>query len=191
MKHIETQLEGLTVVVQQSDSYGGGRHSDELLQELRKNLESIRQTPAPTPWQPDKSDPFAFSATIVIAHQDESDHTVLRGKLDSGCDENWLSTEVIARAKLEDQIEGIEASVVYTAFGGEEFQPTGKIDVTWFAANAGVSRKTKFFVHPSVPFDMVVGRIFIADEAIFMFNKPALALRQGNYTKGNAFLERE
>jgi len=170
---------------------GRPAHSDEqrraVLDELVEKLRSTTQNT--TPWQPDTSDPFSFSATIIRAHVDKSEHTVARGKLDSGCDENWISMEVLTRARLEDQVEAMEDQRIYIAFDGGEFEPMGKVDVTWYAVNAGKSRKTSFFVHDQVPFDMVLGRVFIKEESIFMFNEPALALRQGKFKKGNNKLQ--
>jgi hypothetical protein len=110
----------------------------------------------------------------------------MHGKLDSGCDNKWISSEALARTGPEDQVERIENSAAYVAFGEQEFRSSEKIDITWFAAPAGVSGRTTFFVRNALSFDIVVGRISIADKAIFVFNKLALALKQGNYTKGNA-----
>ncbi|MCJ1379121.1 hypothetical protein MMC17_002221 [Xylographa soralifera] len=123
------------------------------------------------------------------AHEDDSEPVVARGKLDSGCDENWASIEVPERARIGDHLETIEDKNSYAAFNDEEFEPLGTIDITWYAANAGKSRKTNFFVHHAVPFDMALGRIFIAEESIFVFNKPALALRMGNFTKEHRKIE--
>ena len=50
--------------------------------------------------------------------------------------------------------------------------------------NASKSRRTPFLVHDQVPFDMVLGRILNKEESIFVFNEPALALRQGKFTQG-------
>ncbi|KAH0547948.1 hypothetical protein GP486_008311 [Trichoglossum hirsutum] len=168
------RIESLRTLAEEDFSYGSKqRHAqvDLLAGELRSMAQNT------TPWQPDTSDPFSFSATIIHAHEDDSEHTVARGKLDSGCDENWISTEVLMRAGIEDQVDTIEDSETYTAFGGEEFEPVGKVDITWYAINALKSRGASFLVHPAAPFDMILGRIFIAEESIFMFNKPALALR--------------
>lgn len=172
-------IELLRVIAEEGISQQRQADVENLAEKLRSMAQS---TP---PWQPDTSDPFSFSATILRAHEDDSEHTVVRGKLDSGCDENWVSTEVLTRAGIEDQVEPIEDSTTYTAFGGEKFKPVGKIDITWYAVNASKSRSTTFFVHHGVPFDMVLGRIFIAEESIFVFNKPALALRMGKFTKGS------
>ncbi|KAK5053170.1 hypothetical protein LTR84_002144 [Exophiala bonariae] len=130
----------------------------------------------------DVGDPFSFSATILRAHEDDTDHIVARGKLDSGCDENWVAMEVVQRGNLQDDMEEIEDGETYFAFGGQEFSPTGRIDITWYAVNAGKSRKTTFLVHENPPFDLVPGRVFIAKESIFVFDKAALALRHGKFS---------
>ena len=137
-----------------------------------------------TPWQPDLRDPFGFTATIIRTYEGNSYHTVARGKLDSGCDDNWISTDIIERAGMGEEVQHIERSATYTAFGGHQFQPLGSIDVSWFAQNASISRKSKFLVHDGVPFDMVLGTTFITKESSFVFDKPALALRQDKLTKG-------
>ena len=153
------------------------------LDQLAEKLRSVVQNTST--WQPDPSDPFSFRATIIYPHTDESEHTVACGKLDSGCDENWISSELLTRARLENQVEPTEDQRIYVAFGGAEIEPMGTVAVTWYAVNASKSRKTTFLVHDNVPFDMVLGRIFIKEESIFLFNKPALALRQGKFTKGS------
>ena len=156
------------------------------LDELAEKLRSMAQTHESnaTQWRPDPRDPFSFSATIMRALEDDSQHTVVRGQLDTGCEENWISMDVLTRAGLESQLKSHDSAGTYTAFGGEEFEPIGKIEITWYAENAAKSRTTNFLVHGKVPFDMVLGRIWIAEESIFVFNKPALALRMGNFTKG-------
>lgn len=148
------------------------------LQSITHKIESER-------WQPDDSDPFSFTATILHPNGGGSDHTIARGKLDSGCDENWISTEVLARGGFEEQVRAIEIPPTYIAFGGQAFEPKGEIDITWYAVNAGMSKKTTFLVHDQVPFDMVLGRVFIKNESVFVFKKPALALRHGRFSKGS------
>jgi hypothetical protein len=181
LRNIELQIEFLRSVTAEDNTYS----REQLHAALKELAEKLRASPMNNPkWQPDTSDPFSFSATIICAHEDDGEHTAARGKLDSGCDEDWISFEVIKRAGLEAEMAPVENPTTYTAFGGEEFQPIGIIDVTWYAQNAGLSRKTTFLVHDAVPFDMVLGKVFIKEESIFVFNKPALALRQARFTKG-------
>ncbi|CAD6593578.1 MAG: hypothetical protein ASARMPRED_007684 [Alectoria sarmentosa] len=155
------------------------------LQELAEKLRSMKgfETSKTTEWRPSDTDPFSFSVTILQAHKDDTEHTVARGKLDTGCDENWISTSVLDRAGLQTRVEPVEFAQSYVAFGGAEFEPTGKVDIDWYATNAGKSNRTSFLVHHAVPFDMVLGKIWIIEESIFVFNKPALALRMGKFTK--------
>lgn len=181
------EIQILNVLTEDLLRLGDGQRLTDL-DELAEKLQSMADNT--TTWQPDNSDPFSFSATILRTYQEDSEQTVARGKLDSGCDENWVSTEILQRARLEGNIEQIEDQRIYTAFDGAEFEPMGKMDITWYAVNAGKSRKTTFFFRDNVPFDMVLGRIFIKEESIFMFNQPALALRQGKFKKGNTKPER-
>ncbi|KAH6664982.1 hypothetical protein B0J14DRAFT_661092 [Halenospora varia] len=162
----------------------GSVESSERLQAAVTDLaEKIETAKKAESWKSDPLDPFSFSATIIKPHEDDVAAVVARGELDSGCENDWISTEIVKRAKLEGEIARISDPTVYTAFGGQTFQPHGIIDITWYATNAGVSRTTSFLVHDAVPFDIVLGKIFIRDESIFVFSKPALALRQGKFTK--------
>lgn len=72
----------------------------------------------------------------------------------------------------------------YRGFGGDSFTPEGLITLTWYASNSAISKNTAFLVHASAPFDMILGRKWIKEESIFVFDKPALALRQGKFSKG-------
>lgn len=157
------------------------------LSDLADKLQSMteRNASKTTDWRPDTADQFSFSATILSPHVEDSEYAVARGKFDTGCDENWISMDVLQRAGIGHCLDSIETKRSYVAFGGQEFEPSGQIEVTWYAENAGKSRKTTFLVHDHVPFDIVLGRIFIAEESIFVFSKPELALRMGKFTKGN------
>lgn len=166
-------------VGEQSDR-GTSQYHD-LANKLRSSFRTsspMRQTSA------DATDPFSFTATIIRAHEDESDHIVARGKLDSGCDDNWVALELLQRGEMAGQLETVADGEMYFAFGGEPFSPKGQIDITWYALNAGKSRCTSFLVHEKPPFDLVLGRTFILEESIFMFDKSALILAHSDFTKG-------
>jgi hypothetical protein len=182
------QVQKLELQVEVLKSLLNDGSREQLNADLEAWAQKLREEALRTPqWRPDNSDPFSFSATIIRAHEEESEHTVARGRLDSGCDEDWISTEILERAGLKPEIKAIEIPMTYTAFSGQSFKPIGTIDIKWYAVNAGLSRKTTFLVHDAVPFDMVLGKVFIKEESIFVFNKPALALRQGRFTKGTPF----
>lgn len=137
-------------------------------------------------WQVDSANPFAFTATILPPHEHDEQPALARGRLDSGCEDNWLSADIVQRVRMSHFVEELEWTPTYTGFNGAEFQASGKIEVTWYAANAGMSRKTMFFVLEEGPFDMILGHKFIVAESIFVFDKPALigVLKQSKLTKG-------
>ncbi|KAL9084710.1 MAG: hypothetical protein Q9165_007958 [Trypethelium subeluteriae] len=134
--------------------------------------------------RPEPSEPFTITATIMRPHQAESEHTVVRAHLDSGCRDDWISQEVVERAGLQEQVRPVERVGGFVGFSGQTLMPRHVVDVTWFAKNAAASRTTSFLVHEHVPFDMVLGKVFIGKESIFVLNEPALALRQGGFTQG-------
>lgn len=154
---------------------------EELSKRLREEAAKVSQVPK---MRPNLSDPFAITATIIRPHEEESEHTAVRVQLDSGCQDDWISTKVVERAGLEPDVRQLEDEATFIGFGGQCLKPRGIVDVTWFAKNAATSRTTSFFVHDQVPFDMLLGRVFIKEESIFMLNEPALALRQSEFTKG-------
>ncbi|KAL6718892.1 hypothetical protein ACLMJK_003127 [Lecanora helva] len=166
----------------------GSKQHQADLKDLADGLSKVAQDVEmrKTAMQHKDQDPFSFSATIIRAHSEDFYNAVARGKLDTGCDENWISMELLERVGIGDQIQTMDSIPSYVAFGGHELEPIGVIDVTWFATNAAKSRKTTFLVHNEVPFDMVLGRQWIAEESIFVFNRPALALRMGEFTREKA-----
>ncbi|KAI9375787.1 hypothetical protein BJX61DRAFT_539518 [Aspergillus egyptiacus] len=153
---------------------------EELAARLRTEI-----TKHQTPWLPTESDPFSFTATIMNTLHDEAGRTICRGQLDSGCEDNWVSSELISRLGIMERVSQINeaARTSYIGFGGDSFVPAGTITLTWYASNSASTKETAFFVHGHVPFDMVLGRKFIAEESVFVFHKPALALRQGKFSK--------
>ena len=155
------------------------------LDKATEKLELLAQKNFTATWRPAVSDDFTIRATIIQAHTDDAKHTVVCAKLDSGCDEDWISAEVLKRAGLEEQVELLQDQRTYVAFGGGKLTPKRKVLLTWYANNASKSRNTCFLVHEEEgPFDMVLGRVFWRKESIFMLNEPALALRQGKLNKG-------
>lgn len=155
---------------------------NQLVAKLHAAMSKNRST-----WVPTESGTFSFTATILNPLEDGSEQTFCRELLDSGCEDNWVSSEIITRAGLLSQINASDQleDAFFTGFGGDSFSPTGVITLTSrYASNSATSKKTAFFVHTSVPFDMILGRKWIREESIFVFDKPALALRQGKISKG-------
>jgi hypothetical protein len=141
---------------------------------------------SPSTWMHTESDPFSFNATILSPGNDRMGPLVCRGLLDSGSEDNWVSSDLITRGGLLDQVSALDdaGDTFYAGFGGNPFKPEGIIALTWYASNSATTKDTAFLVHPSAPFDMILGKKWIAEESIFVFDKPALALRQGNFSRG-------
>ena len=165
------------------------------LDELSKKLHSMAQnTTIDDPQrQADNTSPFSMTVTVIRTRDGASEHTVARANIDTQSDENWISMELLTRAKIEDELDAVDKedeldavdnSRTYIGFGGGLFKPMGKIDVTWFAANPGKSRKTTFLVHEVAPFDMILGCAWIAEDSYQMLNKGVFALRMAKFTKG-------
>ena len=158
------------------------------LSKLAEKLHAVAQNSTTQDWalrQDNNADPFSFTATLIGTRVENIEHVLARAKLDTGCDENWICTELLHRAGIGEHVAPVDVKSQYTAFGGAEIEPVGTIDVSWHAQNAAKSRTTNFLVLTEVPFDMILGREFIAEESIFMFEKPTLALRMGKFSKGN------
>ncbi|ORY12785.1 hypothetical protein BCR34DRAFT_663680 [Clohesyomyces aquaticus] len=133
------------------------------------------------PDEPTSDDtPYTFNAKLI---SETPSHTTIRGILDTGSRENWISKEAMQRASLASSMEVISESQVYAGFGGELFQPCGTVEVTWYTINAAMSRRTTFLVNETGGFDMVLGASFIKAENILMFNEPVLALRHANLSQ--------
>ena len=54
-------------------------------------------------------DRFSFSAIIVGSRDGEIEHTVARAKLDTGCDDNWISEDLLIRAGLMGSMKSVES----------------------------------------------------------------------------------
>lgn len=156
-----------------------GNQKEDLLRGLREDVESLTQEPACVSAEPDSG---TFSATILIANERDTKEVVCRSKIDSGCEDNWISADVLARAKLVDKVVEIKKKKAFTHFSGHHVVPTGMVDITWYASNTAMSRRTTFLVHPTVPFDLVLGRLLSNDDP--MFSKLVLGLLGKKHTKG-------
>ncbi|KAL8840031.1 MAG: hypothetical protein Q9176_004053 [Flavoplaca citrina] len=135
-------------------------------------------------------DRFSFSVTIVSSRDGEIEHTVARAKMDTGCDDNWISEDLLIHAGLMGAMEPVELEEAFVGFGGAEFKPLGALKITWFGINTSKSWKNHFLVHRDGPFDMVLGSTWIEEDSLLTFSQPALALRMTNFTKGKYIVSR-
>ena len=97
--------------------------------------------------------------------------------MDTGCDEDWVSMEIIKRAHLENQVARNPDSRIYVGFGGKHIESKHKVKITWYANNSTKTRQTEFLIAEQGPFDLLIGKKFIFSENIFIFNQAALVLR--------------
>jgi len=133
-------------------------------------------------------DPTGFDATIFHGITDGPQWMACRGILDTGCEDNWISLEIIKRAGMVSSTVQNTHEDVLTGFGGEIVESKGTITITWYANNASKTRETTFLVAEHGPFDLLLGKAFIFSENIFMFNQAALVLRAAPISDGTYML---
>ncbi|KAL9631982.1 MAG: hypothetical protein Q9204_003986 [Flavoplaca sp. TL-2023a] len=136
-------------------------------------------------------DRFSFSATIVGSRDGRIEHTAARAKMDTGCDDNWISEDLLIRAGLMGLMEPVDSEEIFVGFGGAEFKPLGAMKITWFRINTSKSWKDYFLVHRDGPFDMVLGGTWITENGLLTLSQPAMALRMTNFTKGKYMVSRQ
>ena len=155
----------------------------QLLRDQQTDLgRRLAGTAKPTAKQRTQSgeDPTTFDAYIMGANG----HVVGRGLLDSGCDDNWITLDVVKRAGLESTVTKEAYSRTFVGFGGHGVRPIGKIKITWFANNAPKTRETVYYVAEDGPFDVLLGSRFIFRESIFTYDAEALVLKLPKLTDG-------
>ncbi|KAI4223946.1 MAG: hypothetical protein LQ349_007331 [Xanthoria aureola] len=131
------------------------------------SLAVARQTPL------SERDRFSFSATLVGQSNGEVEHLVARAKMDTGCEDNWISEEILTRACLLQLVVPVETDHTFLGFGGAAFEPLGRVEITWFGVNKAKSWKNLFFVHRDGPFDMVLGSTWITEDSLMMQVSPS------------------
>lgn len=133
-------------------------------------------------------DPTGFDATISRGITDGPQWMACRGILDTGCEDNWISLEIIKRAGMVSSTVQNTHENILTGFGGEIVESKGTITITWYANNASKTRQTTFLVAEHGPFDLLLGKTFIFSENVFMFSQAALVLRAAPISKGTYML---
>lgn len=107
-----------------------------------------------------------------------------RGILDTGCEDNWISLEIIERAGMVPSVVQNTFGNILTGFGGGLVESKGSITITWYVNNASKTRQTTFLVAKHGPFDLLLGNKSIFSENIFIFNEAALVLRAAPISDG-------
>lgn len=86
----------------------------------------------PTPGSPGPpKDPTAFDAMIFRGMKDGPQWFAGRGTLDSGCEDNWISLDILKRAGMASLVARATQDKIYTGFGGQNIEPQGTISITW------------------------------------------------------------
>ncbi|KAL2004214.1 hypothetical protein VTN02DRAFT_5357 [Thermoascus thermophilus] len=142
------------------------------------------------PWGSSPSDGFSFTATILVPRPNGFERTLGRAQLVSGCDDNWVSSALLSRAGLLDQVQELDQKPHRLRLGAESSGAAGSIVLTWRANNSSVTRQMTFLVHRSAPFDMVLGRRFMKQERLFELNQLVLTPLTGQLSK-EEFLDLE
>lgn len=134
-------------------------------------------------------DDFSFDAALMFFDKGHSEPTKIpvRGKMDTGSTQNWLSRRVIAGTYLEYTLQVLPNPKAYRAFGGSIFFPIGQVTVKWFLDDGLQGRVTTFLVGDEVPFDMVVGSVLIQEEELLARREAALGVRTVDPTAGERF----
>ena len=123
-----------------------------------------------------------FESWVRIAggQNTESDSIKARAVSDTGCRDNWISLDVLKRARMEDQLQDVKFPRHCEGFGGHVEART-KVELTISATNSSYSRRVWFYVLDDPPFDMVLGQKFIYEHG-FAFSNFALILRKPKYS---------
>ena len=125
-----------------------------------------------------------FESWVRVAGNEE---LVIKARAiaDTGCHDNWISMDVLERAKMNDQIRSLPRALRFEGFASL-VEARSEVELTIIAANTSFSRRIWFYVHDDPPFDMVLGREYLKKN-MFAFYKPALMLRKPRRSKGTCY----
>jgi len=124
-------------------------------------------------------DPTSSSLTIWACVKDgEAKYIGAKCLLDSGCNDNWISLEVLKRGGIETHMEKLpRGDHKYVGFDGNACFPLGKVTIRSFMKIAATARETTFLVAENGPFDVVLGKKFIISANVITVDQTALPLR--------------
>lgn len=173
------------------------------LEELRAQLHQVGIGRAHDPLKFEASrDEFVYTITIISNGGDnnaaEPIHTLARATLDTGCDDNWVSTQIINRAGLQGMVTEPNPEDMspgeHLSFSGHPIDTQGCIELTWFMAMPDVSsqrtRTDKFHVFSQLPVDLVLGKAFVKREFILVAKHALGKVKQGVFTDGKQLTQR-
>ena len=96
----------------------------EKLREIAVSHQSIERTitegalrspslAVPHPELRSERDRFSFPATIVDSRGGVIEHTVALAKMDTGCDDNWISEDLLIRAGLMESMKAVDSEEAF------------------------------------------------------------------------------
>lgn len=159
--------------------------------QLEKLLAKIGQD---TDWQHLSDEDFEFQARLSPRGISGCKEQVVKAKLDTGCEDNWISLELLGRARMTDYIEHFHPPKSFTGFGGP-LEVSHKIEIDWYVPSQQ-KRHAEFYVAEQLPFDMIIGSKYIKtyqllvqelQEKVENKRNAVLALR-ANFTSGRKLL---
>ncbi|PVI02230.1 hypothetical protein DM02DRAFT_310701 [Periconia macrospinosa] len=118
-----------------------------------------RQKRAVKPMMHAKSN-FTMGVTLVHQHQGLS-YIPVRGKMDTGCDYNLISTDIVERAKIpDDRIEILKKEIPLNGLEGTKYTLKKRIQFTWYLNRSMKSRIGDFYLVGDDSFDVILGANF-------------------------------
>lgn len=105
---------------------------------------------------------FTMDVTFVLNRRDPQglDYVPARAKMDTACDHNLISIDMIRRMGLEDKIEILERPVELNGLGGSQHALDKKVTLTWYLKRGMRSRVSDYYVVEDEAFDVVLGSVF-------------------------------
>lgn len=106
---------------------------------------------------------FTMDVTLVLRLKDSRglQYIPLRAKMDTGCDHNLISMDILRRENIEnDQIEVLEEEIELTGLEGTTYTLKKKITFTWYLKRNMKSRVGDFYIVEDESFDMILGALF-------------------------------
>ena len=111
--------------------------------------------------EPDGELPPSMSSTCACGRRRQGIWFPVRGKWDSGSDTEWISEDVIRRAKLDQFIFEVPAKEL--KMFGVSFTFNRMITLNWQLKNEETSFTSDFWVAHATEFDLIVGEPWMAE----------------------------
>jgi hypothetical protein len=106
---------------------------------------------------------FTMDVTLVLRLNESQGllYIPLRAKMDTGCDHNLVSMDILRREGIkEDQIEILDEEIELTGLEGTKYTLKKKITFTWYLKRNMKSRVGDFYIVEDESFDVILGALF-------------------------------